>query len=98
MDFDPLPAVRALHCPALVLFGGADDVVPVARSVELLASALPGLGDGVTAIAVFPDGNHGLFLADPDPDVPRRDQLAPGFLPMLAGFLGRAGAARSGSG
>ena len=98
MDFDPLPAARALRCPALVLFGGADDVVPVARSVELFAGALPGLGDGLTAIAVFPCGSHGLFVADPDPDVPRRDQLAPGFLPMLEAFLARAGAVRSGSG
>ena len=98
MDFDPLPAARALRCPALVLFGGADDVVPVARSVELLAGALPNLDDGLSGIAVFPGGNHGLFTADPDPDVPRRDQLAPGFLPMLEAFLAGVDRHRSASG
>jgi pimeloyl-ACP methyl ester carboxylesterase len=99
MGFDPLPSARALRCPALVLFGGADQGVPVARSVELLAGALPGLAAGHSGIAVFPGASHGLFIADPDPDIPRRDQLAPGFLPMLAAFLHDAagvGRARSG--
>ncbi len=97
-DFDPLPSVRALRSPALLLFGGADDVVPVARSVELLAEALPALGNGLSAIAVFPGGNHGLFTADPDPDVPRRDQLAAGLLPMLEAFIAAVDARRSASG
>jgi uncharacterized protein len=98
MAFDPLPFARSLGCPALVLFGGADDVVPVARSVELLAGALPNLGDGMSGIAVFPRGNHGLFTADPDPHVPRRDQLAAGFLPMLESFIAAVDARSSGSG
>jgi uncharacterized protein len=97
LEFDPLPAAAALRCPALVLFGGADHVVPVAESVAALARVLPGLGEGPSGLAVFPDGNHGLFLADPDPQIPRRDQLAPGFLPMLEGFLA-AVATRDGSG
>ena len=45
---------------------------------------LPGDPHG---IAVFPGADHGLFTADPDPAVPRTEQLAPGFLPMVAGFL-----------
>jgi hypothetical protein len=96
MEFDPLPSARALRCPALVLFGGADEGVPVARSVELLSGALPGLDAGHSGIVVFPGANHGLFMAAPDPDVPRRDQLAPGFLPMLEAFV--AGMAREDSG
>jgi hypothetical protein len=40
-----------------------------------------------------PGADHGLFLADPDPEIPRRDQLAPGFLPMLEAFLADAGGA-----
>ena len=73
-------------------------MIPVARSVELLGAALPGLGQGLSAIAVFPAGNHGLFTADPDPDVPRRDQLASGFLPMLEGFIAAVDARPDGSG
>jgi uncharacterized protein len=97
MDFDPVAVATRVACPALVLFGGADDVVPVAESVAAFGAALPGLGEGPSGLAVFPDANHGLFLAPPDPEIPRRDQLAPGFLPMLEAFLA-AVAARDGSG
>jgi hypothetical protein len=40
----------------------------------------------------FPaDANHGLLVADPEPGVDRTSQLAPGFLPMLGGFLRSVG-------
>lgn len=87
LDFDPLPVAARVRCPVLVLLGGADDVVPVAESVAAFGPVLPGLGEGSSGLAVFPNGNHGLYVADPDPDVPRKDQLAPGVLPMIAGFL-----------
>jgi len=38
-------------------------------------------------IAVFPGADHGLFVGDFDPDRPRAEQLAPGFLPMVTEFL-----------
>ena len=38
-------------------------------------------------IIVFPGADHGLFTADPDPSVARTEQLAPGFLSMVAAFL-----------
>ena len=41
--------------------------------------------------AVFPGADHGLYVADPDPAVPRTEQLAPGFLPMLGAFLASVG-------
>ena len=97
LDFDPIAVAAQVACPALVLFGGADHVVPVAESVAAFGSALPGLGEGPSGLAVFPDADHGLFLGPLDPEIPRRDQLAPGFLPMLEAFLA-AVAARNGSG
>ncbi len=36
---------------------------------------------------MFPGADHGLFVADPDPTVDRRDQLAPAYLPTLTAFL-----------
>ena len=65
----------------------ADALVPVAPSVAAYAENLPKLPGDPHGIAVFPGADHGLFTADPDPDVPRTEQLAPGFLPMVAGFL-----------
>lgn len=87
LDFDPLPVAARVRCPVLVLLGGADAVVPVAESVAAFGPVLRGLGEGSSGLAVFPNANHGLYVTDPDPEVPRKDQLAPGVLPMIAGFL-----------
>jgi uncharacterized protein len=85
LDFDPVPVLRRVSCPVLALFGADDTLVPVADSVIAYATQLR----TQSGIAVFPDADHGLFTADPDPRVARTDQLAPGFLPMVAGFLAR---------
>ena len=93
LDFDPVPVLRRVTCPVLALFGAADPIVPVAPSVTAFAANLPALPGDPHGIAVFPGADHGLFTADPDPAVPRTDQLAPGFLPMVAGFVSGIGAA-----
>ncbi|MBB5953508.1 hypothetical protein FHS29_000078 [Saccharothrix tamanrassetensis] len=80
MDVDPAGQLPHLACPVLALFGGADDIIPVPDSVVAFAPHATGL-------AVFPGADHSLFTADPAPDVPRVEQLAPGFLPMLRAFL-----------
>ena len=87
LDFDPAPVLRRVSCPVLALFGAADTLVPIGASVEAYAANLPKLPGDPHGLAVFPGADHGLFTADPDPDVPRTEQLAPGFLPMLAGFV-----------
>lgn len=86
-DFDPATVLPKVSCPVLGLFGGADPIVPVPESVEVFARCLPKLPDDPHGLAVFPGANHGLFVADPQPDVPRTSQLAPAFLPTLAGFV-----------
>jgi uncharacterized protein len=85
LDFDPVPVLRDVSCPVLALFGADDTLVPVADSVIAYATQLRAQPEH--GIAVFPGADHGLFTADPDPGVPRTDQLAPGFLAMIAGFL-----------
>ena len=87
LDFDPVPVLQRVSCPVLALFGAADTLVPVLPSVNAYAAHLPELPGDPHGIAVFPGADHGLFTADPDPAVPRTEQLAPGFLPMVAGFL-----------
>jgi hypothetical protein len=66
-------------------FGGADTSVPVARSVAILSQLLP--GNPQHALAVFPDGDHNLFVAERDENISLGEQLAPGFLPMLDSWL-----------
>ena len=87
IGFDPAPVLRRVPCPVLALFGAADTLVPVGPSVEVYAANLPKLPGDPHGLAVFPGADHGLFTADPDPAVPRTEQLAPGFLPMVAGFV-----------
>jgi pimeloyl-ACP methyl ester carboxylesterase len=87
MDVDPADLLPGLRCPLLALFGGADDSVPVALSVARIAAALPEAEGARHGIAVFPGADHGLFTGGPRPGIARRDQLAPGFLPMLTAFL-----------
>jgi pimeloyl-ACP methyl ester carboxylesterase len=89
LDFDPVPVLQEVSCPVLALFGADDTLVPIAESVVAYSTHLRGLPGTGHGIAVFPGADHGLFTADPDPDVPRTEQLAPGFLPMVAGFLSR---------
>jgi pimeloyl-ACP methyl ester carboxylesterase len=85
LDFDP-PVLRRVRCPVLALFGGADSVVPALTNIEAYARHLPP-DPAAHGIAVFPGADHGLFVADLDPAVPRRDQLAPADLPTLTAFL-----------
>lgn len=86
LGFEPAAVLPDVHCPALALFGAADPSVPVPASVAGWLAA-----PGLRGLAVFPGADHGLFVADPEPGVDRTSQLAPGFLPMLGGFLRSAG-------
>ncbi|QDZ16118.1 alpha/beta hydrolase family protein [Humibacter ginsenosidimutans] len=85
MDFDPTNVMPSIHCPVLALFGAADALIPVSESVTAFAEHLP--HDPRNGLAVFPSADHGLFVAEPRPGVPRREQLAPLYLPTVAAFL-----------
>ena len=89
LPLEPADLLPRVSCPVLALHGGADPLVPAADSVTAYAAGLPTL----TGLAVFPGADHGLFMADPVSGVDRTSQLAPGFLPMLRGFLHSAGQA-----
>jgi uncharacterized protein len=85
LHFDPTTVMPAVQCPVLALFGGADTTVPVQPSVRAFAEHLPPRPEH--GFAVFPGANHGLFVADPDPAIPRREQLAPAYLSTIRAFL-----------
>jgi pimeloyl-ACP methyl ester carboxylesterase len=87
IGFEPAAVLPRVTCPALALFGAADSLVPVPASVAAWVAGAPRLA----GLAVFPGADHGLFVADPEPGVDRTSQLAPGFLPMLGGFLRSVG-------
>ena len=62
-DFDPLPVVRRVRVPVLIVQGATDRQV-TADQANVLADALQAAGNGDVAVHVLPDVNH-LFLSDP---------------------------------
>jgi dienelactone hydrolase len=60
MTYDPLPALRALHVPALFLFGAADRVIPVEKSAAIIREVLTKTGRADFTIQVFDHDDHGM--------------------------------------
>lgn len=85
LDFDPTTVMPEVRCPVLALFGGADTSVPAQPSLRAFTEHLPARPEH--GFAVFPGADHGLFVADADPMVPRREQLAPAYLATVQAFL-----------
>ncbi|MGH9702974.1 MAG: alpha/beta hydrolase family protein [Candidatus Acidiferrales bacterium] len=63
LSIDPIPYDRQVHCPALILQGGADATVPV-RSAERIAWAMRAGGNLDVTVRIFPGVSHSLL---PDP-------------------------------
>lgn len=83
MNYDPTLALRRLTVPALFLFGGKDDMVPVGRSVDIIRTTLTESGHPDFTIRVFPGADHGIYVALPDGTM----QLAPGYLDAMRDWL-----------
>jgi pimeloyl-ACP methyl ester carboxylesterase len=58
MTYDPVPALRALHVPALFLFGAEDRLIPVEKSASVIRSVLSENKD--FSIRVFDHDDHGM--------------------------------------
>jgi uncharacterized protein len=85
IGFDPAAVLPRVQCRVFAAFGGADTSVPVARSAANLSQLLP--ASPQHALAVFPGGDHNLFVTERDDSIPLGGQLAPGFMPMLDAWL-----------
>jgi uncharacterized protein len=82
-DHDPIPDALSLHFPHLALYGGADEVVPVADSIRLFSTAAchPGRDRRATlTIAVFPGADHRIQAGI-------GSRLAPGYLNTLTQWI-----------
>ncbi len=62
-DYDPLPVVRKVRVPVLIVHGATDRQV-TADQANMLATTLREAGNDDVAVHVLPDVNH-LFLSDP---------------------------------
>jgi uncharacterized protein len=62
MTYDPVPALRALHVPALFLFGAEDRLIPVEKSVAVIQDVLSKTHADFQ-IKVFDHDDHGMHDA-----------------------------------
>ena len=62
MNYDPVATLRKLKVPALFLFGGDDQIVPVPKSVEIIRQTLTAAGHPDFTIKIFPGADHGIRL------------------------------------
>jgi pimeloyl-ACP methyl ester carboxylesterase len=85
-DYDPVPALEALRCPVLAIFGANDVHVPVEASVEAYEAALARSGHKQHQIVVFGDADHRILVADPSTGGSRR---APGLFELITSWLAR---------
>ncbi|MGH7469053.1 MAG: alpha/beta hydrolase family protein [Longimicrobiales bacterium] len=63
LAYDPMPTIRQVKSPVLILQGATDQQV-TADQAEALGAALRQAGNRDVTVRVFPDRNH-LFLPDP---------------------------------
>jgi pimeloyl-ACP methyl ester carboxylesterase len=63
LTIDPLLYAGRVHCPTLILHGGADITVPI-RSAEKIASAIRSNGNSDVTVRIIPGVSHSLL---PDP-------------------------------
>jgi uncharacterized protein len=85
-DFDPVPALEAVRCPVLAIFGANDVHVPAERSVAAYEAAFARSGHERHHIVVFPGADHRILVPDPATGRPRR---APGLFELIACWLAR---------
>ncbi|MEH0829895.1 MULTISPECIES: alpha/beta hydrolase family protein [unclassified Micromonospora] len=61
-DYDPAPALAALHCPLLAIFGADDLLVPVQASVRAVSDSLGEARHADHTIVVFPGADHSIRI------------------------------------
>jgi len=63
LSYDPAPALEALNCPVLVLYGGLDTIVPARVHRDRMQAALDRARTRDVTIKVFDHANHAFLRA-----------------------------------
>jgi pimeloyl-ACP methyl ester carboxylesterase len=64
--FDPVPVLKKIKCPTLLLFGELDPNYPATKSAAIMERALKEAGNKDITIKIFPKANHSLQVLQPD--------------------------------
>jgi dienelactone hydrolase len=83
LSYDPAPALEAVSCPVLVLYGGLDTIVPARVHKERMRAALERARTRDVTIKVFDHANHAFLQA-----VTGGRRETPALKGFVAGYLG----------
>lgn len=83
MTYDPLPALQALHVPALFLFGDEDRLVNVDETVPILRRVLAQSGHRDFTVRIFADVDHSMRLTSGS----AAGNIAPEYLDTMQSWL-----------
>ncbi len=83
--YEPAADIRRVRCPILAIWGGADTLVPVVRSVEGFLANMDN-AHPLSQLMVVPNGDHGVRL-------PGAVEPAPGLWQAIGAWLTQIGAA-----
>ncbi len=83
MHYDPVATLRKLKAPSLFLFGADDQLVPAAKSADIIRQTLTESGHRDFTIKIFPGADHGIFVRDPNGSM----TLAPGYEETMKQWL-----------
>jgi pimeloyl-ACP methyl ester carboxylesterase len=81
LTFDPLPALGAVTCPVLGVFGELDTATPAQRTAENMRRVLTRAGHKDFTIKIFPNAGHSLS------ELPSKSRMAPGVFETLRSWL-----------
>lgn len=82
VPYDPVPALKGVAVPLLAIYGGADQVVPVDRSIAAFRDAFDTSGRrSLLTIHVFPGANHAVLMGSDGLN------FAPGYLESLSTWV-----------
>jgi pimeloyl-ACP methyl ester carboxylesterase len=93
--FDPRPALTALRCPLLALYGADDVFLPVDRNVRILTETLQAARHGDHSVIVVPGADHALrvHLGPQEPQLVdgryASSEVAPGVFELIVTWLDR---------
>lgn len=81
MNFDPVPGVRRVACPALGVFGAGDLLTDTVNTARLMREALVAGGNMDASTAIIPNAGHSLM------ETPSGTRMAPGVFDTLRDWL-----------
>ena len=90
LAYDPAPALTAVKCPVLALFGGKDTQVAVRQNLPVMEQAFKKGGNRDATIKILPEANH-LFqkagTGSPSEYATLEKAFVPGFLDTISSWI-----------